>query len=294
MLGWLDANVVTLFNGFAIGMLLFTMASGLSLVFGLMNVLNLAHGSLFLLGAYIVYSLATSGAGFALALVVALMAGLVGGGLLALMVRPLATRGHLDQALLTLGVAFVAADLTATAWDEDVHTVDPPWPLDGSFSLFGHAYPTYRVGVIIMGLILATVLYLVVERTKLGALVRAAVEDRGMVAALGIDVRKVLIGVFALGGALAAVGGVIGAPILGARPGLDIEVLILALIVIVIGGLGSIRGALIGALVIGQTQAIGVVLLPEYASFLLFVVMGLVLAVRPSGLFGDVGARVNS
>lgn len=292
MIGWFDANLVTILNGLAIGMLLFTMASGLSLVFGLMNVLNLAHGSLFLLGAYIAYSLSTSSGGFLLALAVAAVAGLAGGAILSLAVRPLEGRGHLDQALLTLGIAFVAADLMAKSWDDDVHSVDAVQPLGGSTQIFDHAYPTYRLGVIAMGLLLALVVYLIVERTTLGALVRAAVEDRNMVAALGVDVRKILIGVFALGGALATIGGVVSAPVLGARPGLDTEVLILALIVVVIGGLGSIKGALVGALIIGQVRVLGVALFPQYASFLLFLAMGAVLAARPSGLFGDVTAKV--
>jgi branched-subunit amino acid ABC-type transport system permease component len=289
VLGWLDANLVSLLNGLTLGLLLFTLAVGLSLVFGMMDVLNLAHGSLFAVGAYVAWRLTEemgAGAGFAAAIAVAALIGLVGGGALAAMTAPLARRGHLDQALLTLGVALVVADLMSAAFGDDPLSVPAPPVLEGSTSVLGHAYPTYRLALIGAGALLAVGLHLLVERTRLGALVRATVVDRDMVSALGVDTRKVLYGVFALGAALAAVAGTLGAPVLGAAPGLDEEVLILALVVIVVGGLGSVRGALLGALLIGQVQALGVALLPEYASFLLFGAMAIVLVVRPGGLLG--------
>lgn len=284
---WFDANTVSILNGVARGLLLFTMAVGLSLIFGLMDVLNLAHGAVFLLGAYVGFQIAPTGGRFLVAVLLAIALGVVLGGGLAAAARPLAGRGHLDQALLTLGLAFILSDVAAMIWGSDYRSLPPPSFLRGSTSLFGNAYPTYRLGVIVVGIVIAAMVYLGFERTQLGALVRASVADRTMVSALGINVNVVLVGVFAIGSALAAFGGVIGAPVLGVRPGLDWDVLILALIVVVVGGLGSIKGALVGALLIGQVQSLGVALLPQLAAFLLFGAMAAVLLVRPEGLFGD-------
>jgi branched-subunit amino acid ABC-type transport system permease component len=290
---WFDTNLVSVLNGLAIGCLLFLLASGLSLVFGMMDVLNLAHGAVFLIGAYVAYALIGDGAswpGFLVAVVVALAVGAVCGGVLAGMSAPLAGRGHLDQALLTLGCALVLADLVVVFFGRDVHGVPAPPGLDGSVSVAGQAYPVYRLALIGVGLALALAIYVVVERTRLGALVRAAVADRAMLEAMGVDSRKVLLGVFAAGCALAAFAGALGAQIYGARPGLEDSILLLALVVVVIGGLGSIKGALVGALIIGQVESLGRALLPELAPFLLFGAMGLVLLFRPRGLFGSPAA----
>ncbi|MGH3115014.1 MAG: branched-chain amino acid ABC transporter permease [Gaiellaceae bacterium] len=284
---FLDAHLVSIFNGLAIGMLLFAMAVGLSLIFGLMDVLNLAHGAVFLLGGYMAFDVLRSGHGFLLAVLAALAVGSVVGVGLAAALRPLARRGHLDQALLTLGFAFILAEIAALVWGRGFKPVATPEFLAGSVELLGHTYPKYRIGVIVVGLVLAGLVYVIFERTQLGAVVRAAVEDRAMVSALGIDVGKVTVVVLALGSALAAFGGVVAAPILSIRPGLDWEVLILALIVVVIGGLGSIKGAFVGALLIGQVQSLGVALVPQGAAFAVFGAMALVLIFRPEGLFGD-------
>jgi branched-chain amino acid transport system permease protein len=285
MLGWWDANLVSLLNGLALGSLLFAISIGLSLVFGMMDVLNLAHGAVYLTGAYVAVALVTGSgslAAFVAAVLVAAVVGALLGGLLAGLTQ--ATPHHLDQALLTLGVALVMADLLAAVFGRDVNSVPAPAPLAGSVDVLGQTYPLYRLLVIGFGAVLAVGVYLVVERSRLGALIRATVADRAMVAALGIDTRLVLVGVFAAGAALAAVGGVLAGPILGAQPGLDERVLLLALVVVVVGGLGSVRGALLGALLIGQVQVLGVALLPEYASFLLFAAMAAVLLIRPAGL----------
>lgn len=287
---WFDTNLVSALNGLAIGCLLFLLAAGLSLVFGMMDVLNLAHGAVFLVGAYAAYALTDGGVtwvAFAGAVGVALVAGALCGGVLAGLSRPLAARGHLDQALLTLGCALVLADLVVLAFGRDVHAVGAPPGLDGSVDVVGQAYPVYRLALIGVGLALALVIYVVVERTRLGALIRAAVADRAMVEGMGVDSRKVLLGVFAAGCGLAAFAGAIGAQIYGARPGLEDSILLLALVVVVIGGLGSVKGALIGALLIGQVESVGRALLPDLAPFLLFGAMALVLLVRPRGLFGS-------
>jgi branched-subunit amino acid ABC-type transport system permease component len=278
--------LVSILNGFAIGFLLFIVAVGLSLVFGMMDVLNLAHGALFLGGAYIGATLAGSWGGFLGALGLAAVGGLVAGVLLSLMTEPLRGRSHLDQALLTLGVALVAGELLIIVFGDDPLSAAAPPGLDGSVTVLGAVYPTYRLLIIVIGAVLALAVYLVVDRTRVGALVRATVADREMVATLGIDNRMVKGAVFAVGSMLACVAGVLGGPIYGARPGLDATVLILALVVVVIGGLGSVRGALVGALVIGQIDTVGRVLLPDFASFVLFGALALVLVLRPQGLFG--------
>ncbi|GAA3086308.1 branched-chain amino acid ABC transporter permease [Pseudonocardia yunnanensis] len=286
--------LVSVLNGLAIGSLLFILAVGLSLVFGMMDVLNLAHGALFLGGAYLGAAFAGSWGGFLAALALAAVGGLAAGALLSLMTEPLRKRSHLDQALLTLGVAFVVAELLIIAFGDDPLSVAAPPALDGSVSILGATYPTYRLVLIGVGAVLALAVYLVVERTRVGALVRATVADREMVAALGVDNRMVQATVFAVGSLLAATAGVLGGPIYGARPGLDATVLILALVVVVIGGLGSVRGALVGALIIGQVDTLGRWLLPEFASFILFAALALVLVLRPHGLFGSpasAGAR---
>ncbi|GAA3231912.1 branched-chain amino acid ABC transporter permease [Pseudonocardia petroleophila] len=278
--------LVSILNGVAIGFLLFILAVGLSLVFGMMDVLNLAHGALFLLGAYLGATLAGSWGGFLGALGLAAVGGLAAGVLLSLMTEPLRKRSHLDQALLTLGVALIAAELLIIVFGDDPLSAAAPPGLDGSVSVLGAVYPTYRLLIIVIGAVLALAVYLVVDRTRVGALVRATVADREMVATLGIDNRLVKGAVFAVGSVLATVAGVLGGPIYGARPGLDATVLILALVVVVIGGLGSVRGALVGALVIGQIDTVGRVLLPDFASFVLFGALALVLVLRPQGLFG--------
>jgi len=199
--------------------------------------------------------------------------------------RPVRGRGHLDQALLTLGLLFIVGDLVTIIWGTEYFFIAPPHFLDRSVSILGHIYPLYRIAVMVVGAVLFVLVYVLFERTQLGAILRAAVEDQTMVAGLGINVRLVMLAVLALGSALATFAGVIGGPILSVTPGVGDEVLILALIVIVIGGLGSIVGAFVGAIIIGEVQTLGVALIPQIASFALFGAMAIVLIVRPSGLF---------
>jgi branched-chain amino acid transport system permease protein len=289
MPAWLDTHFISLLNGLAIGALLFILAVGLSLIFGMMDVLNLAHGALFLLGAYVAWWIAgenPSWPQFLGALGVAAVAGVVAGTGLSLVIERLSRRSHLDQALLTLGLALILGDALSMAFGDDVHTINPPPGLDTSVVMLGKAYPVYRLALIGLGAALAIAVHLVVERTSLGALVRATVADRQMVASVGVDDRRVKVIVFAVGALLATTAGVLGAPVYGARPGLDGTVLILALVVVVIGGLGSVRGAVIGALVIGEIESLGRAVLSNLASFVLFGALALVLVLRPRGLFG--------
>lgn len=287
MIGWFDANLVSILNGFAIGSLLFILAVGLSIVFGMMDVLNLAHGAFFLIGSYLAVTFVAgeSWTGFFTALGVAALIGLLAGGVLSGLTEPLARRPILDQALLTLGISLIVAETLSIIYGNDVLSIPEPPGLDGSVDVAGNPYPAYRLMLIAVGLVLALVVWLVVEKTSIGALVRASVADREMVSAMGIDNRKVKIAVLGAGSLLATVAGVLAAPVYGARPGLDKTILLLALVVIVIGGLGSIRGALVGALVIGQVESLGRALVPDLASFILFGTLALVLIVRPRGLF---------
>lgn len=285
MLSWLDANTASLLNGLALAAVLFLIAVGLSLVFGTMNVLNLAHGAVSLTGAYMGVALlggAPSLAGFFVAVLAAAAIGLVLGTVLATMTS--SVDDHLRQALLTLGIALIAGDVLREVFGADVESVAAPAGLDGTVDVMGSPYPVYRLVIIAISAAIAGVLYLVLERTRVGAIVRATVADRAMVEAIGVRTNLVLGGVFGAGAALAAVGGLLAAPVLGAQPGLDDTVLLLALVVVVIGGLGSLRGALVGAVLVGQVQTLGVALASEFASFMLFGAMALVLLIRPRGL----------
>ena len=285
MLSWLDANALTMINGVALAAVLFLIAVGLSLIFGTMNVLNLAHGAVSLTGAYIGVALLDGSAtmpNFIVAVLAAAAVGLVIGGVLAVMTS--SVKDHLRQALLTLGVALIAGDVLREIFCADVESVPAPAGLDGAVSILGRQYPLYRLSIIAVSAVIAILLYLVLERTRVGAMVRATVADRAMVEAIGIRTNLVLGGVFGVGAALASIGGLLAAPILGAQPGLDDTVLLLGLVVVVVGGLGSLKGALVGALLVGQLQTLGVAMLSEYASFLLFGAMALVLLTRPRGL----------
>jgi len=293
-MGWLSDNGGVLLNSVAYGLLLFMMAVGLTVVFGLLDVLNLAHGAFFITGSYIGYRVAGEATAtwqsFGLALVVAVVVGVLLGTGLMLLVRPLARRGHMDQALLTLGLALVISELLLEIFGRDDHGVAAPKAIAGSAHLFGADYPIYRLVVIGVGIVIAAGVWYLLERTPAGAVVRATVADREMVEAVGIDVRKVTTLTFALATALAVVGGVLAGPVEGASPGMDDEILLLALVVIVIGGLGSVVGTLVGSLIIGMVQNIGVVLAPQFASFMLFGAMVLVISFRPQGLFPSTAA----
>jgi branched-chain amino acid transport system permease protein len=286
-----DQNFSSILNGIALGMLIFILAIGLSLIFGMLDVLNLAHGSLYLLGTYFGYELVERRhLGFIAAALLSVVFGVVLGLVLSAFLRPIRGRGHLDQVLLTLGIFFIVEDLVTIIWGRDFHTITPPGFLLQSKVIFGHFYPSYRLAVIVIGLVIAVAAYLVFERTQLGAILRAAVADRQMVAALGYNVNLVMLSVLLAGAALATFAGVIGGPIEQVTPGIGNDVLLLALIVVVVGGLGSISGAFVASLLIGEVQSLGISLgqqhgFPQAAPFALFGAMALILIVRPAGLF---------
>ncbi len=273
-MGLVDAYLIPTVDGVAFGLLLFTVAAGLTVAFSVGGVLNLAHGSLYTLGAYTAAVLSDgTWSGLALAVGVGTAAGAAGGGVLAAAVAPLAGRGHLAQALLTFGAALVAADLLATVFGPDDLPVIIPSELGTSASIAGHRYPAWRLAFIAVAVLLAGVGWLALERTRVGAQVRAAVDDPQMLACLGTNPRMVQAGVLAAAGGLAGMVGVLGAPIIGPGPGTANAVLLLSLVVVVLGGLGSIPGVLVAALAVGQIQTLGVTLRADWAPFLLFAAM---------------------
>ncbi len=280
--------IIQLLNGLVASMLLFIMAAGLSLIFGQMNVINLAHGAFYLLGGYIGLSAIRIFDNFWLALIMAPLF-VAGIGIIIeyfFLRRLYGAHRHLDQVLFTFGLALIASDLIQWTWGAYVVSVDPPPLLSGHIPIFSLTFPIYRLSLIIFGLLLALLLWLFLERTRLGAIVRAGVSDAQMVSGLGINIHLVFAGVFALGTALAALSGVVGAPIRNLYPGLDFEILILTLVVVVVGGLGSLKGAFFGSLLIGMADTFGKAILPQFSLFLIFAVMAIVLLIRPSGLFG--------
>lgn len=284
---FLDVNSVSMLNGVARGMLLFLIASGLSLIFGMLDVLNLSHGVLFAVGAYLAYTFVGPGAALLLALGAAVIVGILLGAGLRLALIPVRGQGHSSELLVTLGILYIGADLIPTIWGNDFLRVPPPAFLAGSVTIpGGHSYPAYRLAVIGIGALVALVLWLVFERTRLGALVRATVADESMVGAAGINTSHIRTGILIIGAVLATVGGVLAAPVLSLSPFLADEFLLLAFVVLVIGGAGSLQGALVGSLVVGQVQSTLSALFPDFSGFLLFGVMALVLIVRPGGLFG--------
>jgi len=277
---------IQLLNGITVGMLLFLLAAGFTLIFGLMGVLNLAHGTLYLLAGYVGVAAVRYTNNFLLTVLAGMLAiALLG----ALMHRRLLryTPEHLPQALLTIGLALFLNDLAIWIWGGAPYVVRKPSALQSSFLIFGNIpFPSYRLLVIGTGLAVAVFLWWFHERSKYGAIIRAGVDDQEMAQAIGINIRRVMTLVFALGAALAGLAGVIGAPLVGVYPGHDLEVLTLSLVVVVIGGMGSLVGAFVGALVVGIADNLGKILLPELSLFLIFCLMALILAVRPRGLFG--------
>lgn len=283
----LSILAMQLLNGLAYGMLLFLLAAGLSLIFGMMDILNLAHGSLYMLGAYLAFSLAQFLDNFWVALILApLLVGLISLLLELGLLRVSYSRGHLTQVLLTFGLAYVFNDMVRWIWGADIRSLTPPASISGSLEIMGQTFPRYRVFVVLLGFAIALFLWFFQEKTRWGAIIRAGVSDKEMVSGLGINIRLVFTLIFALGGALAGLSGVAAGPILGLFPGMDFETLIFALIVVVVGGLGSFSATFGGAIIIGLADTFGKVWFPEASLFLIFAIMAVVLLVKPQGLFG--------
>ncbi len=277
-------------NSLALGGVLFTLAAGFSLIFGLMRIANLSHGAYFMLGAYVGLSVINHGHSFLVALLAAgLAVGVLGAVVERLVLRRLAGNS-LGQVLATLGIAFIIADFSLWVWGGDPQPVSAPDFLAGSTRLFGQVFPLYRVGVVGFAILLAISLWLLLDKTRLGMMIRASVDDMQMARGIGIPASRLFTIVFCLGTALAGIGGVIAAPILSVYPGMDSDMLPLALVVVILGGLGSLAGAFIGSFVIGFIYSFGQVLFPDLAYIILFLPMVVILAVRPRGLFGRITA----
>jgi len=271
-------------NGFVYSMLLFLLALGLSLTFGLLRVVNLAHGAFFLIGAYVGLSTWQYTQSFWLAVLVAPLCTAVIGGLLEkLWLQRFYVRNELDQVILTFGFALVFADLMKMIWGKEIRGMPTPAALSGAVDFGSISFPSYRLVLIAVGVGLFLLTWLAIERTRIGALIRASVADRVMVGGLGFDIRLLFTYVFAFGVGLAGLAGVMGAPITGVYPGLDFEILITTLIVVVVGGLGSISGAFWASLLIGLGETFGKALFPAGASFIIFTLMAGVLLFRAWG-----------
>lgn len=275
-------------NGLALAMILYLLSAGLSLVFGVARVINLAHGGFYMLGGYMACSVMAATGSFGLALAAAPAgAALLGAAAERLLLRNLHGRGReLDQVLLTFGLAFVLADVTRWAWGATIMSVPPPEALRGLVSLGDFAYPSYRLLVIAVGLAVAVLLAVALRRTRWGAMIRAAAGDPLMAAGLGVPTERVLFWTFVAGSGLAGLGGVLGAPMIALAPGLDFHMLLLALVVVVVGGLGRVEGAFWSSLLVGMTDSFGKLFYPRAAIVLVFVLMAVVLTVKPEGLLG--------
>jgi branched-chain amino acid transport system permease protein len=277
---------IQILNGISFGMLLFLLAAGLSLIYGLMKVLNLAHGSYYILGAYIGLSMVHLTGSFLIAAAVATVCVTVIG---VIMERFFLRRFHLEelpQALLTFGFLFIFSDLTLWIWGGNPQTLPKPDGFTSSIRYGTLVFPSYRLLLIAVGILVAAGLLWLQEKTRFGAMLRAGVDDEEIARALGINVSLLFTAVFGLGAFLAALGGIMGGPIYGVFPGADFEILLLAFVVVIIGGLGSLKGAFVGGLLVGLMDNFGKTFFPEFALFTIFAPMAAILAIRPTGLFG--------
>jgi branched-chain amino acid transport system permease protein len=279
--------LIQLLNSVQYGLLLFMLAAGLTLIFGIMGVVNLAHGSFYMLGAYLAYSLTAQLGSLTLAILCGALLSVVFGLLLErLLFRHFYARDHLDQVLLTFGLIYIFEELRSILWGDDVHGVAIPEALSASIPLTDTlSYPVYRLFMSGICIVLAAALYWLIARTRLGMKIRAGAFNREMTESLGINIRLIHAIVFALGIALATVAGMIAAPIASVYPNMGSQVLIMCFVVVVIGGIGSVRGALIAALLVGLVDTFGKVLLPQVAGMLVYMLMAAVLLYKPEGLF---------
>jgi branched-chain amino acid transport system permease protein len=293
-----------LLNGLQLGVMLFLMSAGLTLVFGIMQVVNLAHGSFYMIGAYVAATVALHTGSFMLGLLAALPASALAGMLVEVVIlRKLYDRDHLDQVLATFGLIFFFNELTRMIWGRQPLFMDVPSWLSGSVQLLpGIHYPVYRLAIILVGMLVALFLYLLFSRTRLGMQIRAGATNREMVGALGVNIRLLYTLIFGLGTMLAGLAGVMAGPLLAVEAGMGESILILTFVVIVIGGIGSVRGALIGALLVGLVDTMARSFLPDLlrifmessaadrmgasiASMSVYILMALILACKPAGLF---------
>lgn len=272
-------------NGLSFGMLLFLLASGLTVTLGVMRVINLTHGSFYLLGGYCALTMTRWSGSFSLGLIFAIGVVVISGGVVFALLR-LAHANPLQETLLTFGLLFVIADISLALFGGSTMSVPKPGWLSGPVHLGAFDYPAYRLALIVVGAAVAIGLELLQRKTLAGAIVRAVVDDQAMAQALGRNARVVAGGTFIVGAAFAGLAGVLGGATLGIYPGADLDVLLLAFIVVIVGGMGSLTGSLIGALLVGLLDTFGRAIVPELGASLMFLLMLIVLAFKPAGLFG--------
>ena len=278
--------VIQTLNSLALGGLLFLLSSGFALIFGLMRIANLTHGALFMLGTYVAATVVRAGYGLVLAGAVSMVVIAVVGGLMERLILRRLTNNSQGQVLATLGLSFVAADFCLMVWGGDPIPIETPRLFRAPVQLLGLSFPTYRLVVLAIAVLVGVLLYLLIERTRLGAMIRAGVDDMQMARAVGIPASRLFTIVFCLGAALAGLGGTLGGPIFNAYPGLDSEMLPLALIVVILGGVGSLFGTFVASFIVGFIYTFGIFLIPDLAYVVLFLPMVVVIAFKPNGLFG--------
>lgn len=275
-------------HGLAYAGLLFLVSSGLTLVFGMMNVLNFAHASFYMLGAYFALAIARYTGQFWLTLVLAPLLLLVVGALVErFLLRRVHVLGHVHELLLTFGLAYIIQEAVKWIWGNNPQAVSVGGLLAATVSLGGIVYPVYRLFIFALSVVVGLAMALVIFKTRIGIIVRAAVNDAAMVNALGVNVPYVFMGVFAVGAALSGLAGVAAGPLLGVFPGMAGSILVDAFVVIVVGGMGSLGGAVLASFIIGQLQSFGVLLFPDFSLALTYMLMALVLVIKPEGLFGE-------
>jgi branched-chain amino acid transport system permease protein len=280
--------VVFFLHGLAYAGLLFLVSSGLTLVFGMMNVLNFAHASFYMLGAYLAYSILKFSGSFWLALTVSPLVMLAIGAIVQkFMLRRVHAKGHVHELLLTFGLAYVIQEAVKFIWGTMPQAMTVSGFLAESVTLMGITYPVYRLFIFGMSLLVGIVMALVLYKTRVGIIVRAAVDDSDMVGALGINVPLYFMGVYAVGAALSAFAGVVAGPLLSVFPGMAESILVDAFVVIVVGGMGSLGGAVLASLIIGELQSFGVLWFPDFSLVLIYLLMALVLVIKPDGLLGE-------
>lgn len=279
--------LLTLLNGLTLAALYFLVASGFTLVFGLMRNVNLAHGSLYLLGAYVGYSVGQLTGSWTLAVFAGFLASALAGALLQMLVFRRMEGQELRQTLVTIGLSIVMADVFMWIWGGDTYQFDAPEWMAGRMPLpFVNFYPTFRVLVLLAAIVIGVLLWLLLNRTRVGMMIRAGVDDRQMLSASGVNVQRIFVVTFAIGAGLAGLGGVIGGTALSIAPGEDVRYLLASLVVVIVGGIGSISGAAVGALLIGLAETFGLAYTPTYGVVFTFVLLVAALAFRPDGLMG--------
>ncbi len=282
----MDFWLYQLLNGLSFGMLLFLLSAGLALIFGVMRILNLAHGVFYAFGVWVAIAIY----GQTASLWLALLGGVAIVTLIGIFIERVLLRriphDELPQALMTFGLMLIIGDLALWIWGGTPQNLPRPEWLAGPIQVADYYFPAYRIFMIAVGIVVGVVLWYVQSHTRVGALIRAAIDDAEIAQSTGINVSLLSTATFAVGAALAAFGGIVGGPILGVHVGLELEVLLLAFVVVIIGGLGSLKGAFVGAIIVGLLDSLGKTLIPEFALFTLFVPMALILIFRPNGLMG--------